>query len=173
MFFPPCLVICHDKTVEFNGPELIFELHGDGLEPQQHPARNNSQPGSFADDGLHQCSSVIHPHQMVAVTFHIIMETTAESLRKDRLFCTYKWGLAKIGWKPWTFHIFTASQPLSASNTYRSNIETWLHTYLQVPISNGTYRSHFWSKNTQHQLNKQHLHWWWEQSLAPCSADWM
>lgn len=98
-FFPPCLVIYHDTAVEFNGSELMFEPHGDGLGPQRHAARNKTQPGSLDDDRLRRCSSVIHPLQMMTVTFHIIMKTTAEWPPKDWWGQLVIDGQRKLFWK--------------------------------------------------------------------------
>lgn len=95
-FFPPCLVIYHDTAVEFNGSELMFEPHGDGLGPQRHAARNKTQPGSLDDDRLRRCSSVIHPLQMMTVTFHIIMKTTFRMAAKRLMRTVSNWWSAKI-----------------------------------------------------------------------------
>lgn len=43
-----------------------------GSGPQQHTARSNTQPGSLYRERARQCFSVIHPLQMMPVTFFVI-----------------------------------------------------------------------------------------------------
>lgn len=79
-------IINHDAAVDFPGFDLIFEPQGEGgwiRTTATHKASSNTQPGSLDDERLHQCFTVIYPLPMMAMTFHVIMESTSARPLRD------------------------------------------------------------------------------------------